>query len=113
MHPDTPTVLRRRHLVLTVLRLGAVAYVLGGLLVLGRFLVPLTERTIGFDFWTYRAAVGVTVVVFVLPGVGLGLVSGRLARWVVPGPMGGCPGCGYAAGADQATCPECGAALAR
>jgi hypothetical protein len=34
--------------------------------------------------------------------------SVRLARWIVPVPPRGCPGCGYAGPGRDGICPECG-----
>lgn len=43
-------------------------------------------------------------------GVLLSLLSGRLARWMLPAPTHGCAACGHAFGDDDEVtrCPECG-----
>lgn len=43
----------------------------------------------------------------VVVGVTCGLLSRRIARWIVTVPDAGCPGCGYARLVGDA-CPECG-----
>lgn len=101
-------ILHRRHLVLTLVRAGAVVVALTGVFVLGWHVVPLTERLFGFGIWQYWAAFATMFTVFILPAIFLAVFSGMLARWIVPAPLLGCPACGYAVTAQQTTCPECG-----
>ena len=50
--------------------------------------------------------------VFGAPALALALASARLARWIVPAPLRGCPTCGYDTGSiTTGVCPECGAPL--
>lgn len=106
--PQPHPILRRRHLVLSCIRIAAVMYALLGLFILGRHVIPMTERLIGLKEWSYGSAFDLTLFVFLLPAFLLGVLSRPLARWIVPAPLSGCPTCGFAIAADQKVCPECG-----
>ncbi len=46
--------------------------------------------------------------VLITLGAALGLFSSKIARWMIPVPGRGCPGCGYAGPGRNGLCPECG-----
>jgi hypothetical protein len=105
---DVYRVLARRHLVRSLLRGASVVMALLGVTVLGMFVVPLTREYIGFEMWTYWAAVAAAAVIFGVPSVALGLASAWLARWIVPPMDRGCPRCGYEMRPGAPACSECG-----
>lgn len=105
---DVQRVLARRHLVRSLLRAASVFMLLLGVAVLGIFLVPLTRDYIGFESWTYWAAIAVAAVIFGVPAAALGFASAWLARWIVPPMDRGCPRCGYEMRPGAPACSECG-----
>lgn len=115
--PDAGRVMGVRTLAVWCLRAASTLLVAVGMyLILKRvfFGVGVSDFTmvhrvyqgVGEDNSLYRGLAMVAV------GAGLGLASARIARWMVPVPARGCPGCGYAAADDAGKCPECGLELA-
>jgi hypothetical protein len=55
-------------------------------------------------FHPFHAGVALVVI-----GATLGLFSRRIAAWLTPAPIEGCPNCGFSRGDDDPTrCTECG-----
>ncbi len=111
MTPVADRVAARRHTVIIVLRLLALALIitgaimlLYGLLVLGISGTPRHGliRTPMYVHLLARAGA------CLLPGAGLMLLDQRIARWVVPMPRPECPRCRYRLHDRPPRCPECG-----
>ncbi|MFG0284634.1 MAG: hypothetical protein ACF8R7_09455 [Phycisphaerales bacterium JB039] len=108
------SITRARAVTVWVIRAVALALLASGAYLTIKRLVfaMFADFDAAFRVWTeigegHSASRGVAMLVV---GAALALASGRLARWVIALPPGGCPGCGYSregAGAS-AVCPECG-----
>jgi len=106
------TVRRTRFFVLAALRTTAVVMILIGLYGVTQIIMQvisfggLNALTAfygeGFSWTGYSAG-------FLVPGIALALLSGRLSRWITPLPRRACLHCSYELRNLQAdSCPECG-----
>lgn len=102
-----------RALVTAVLRAAALVATVGGIyLILKAVLLGIA---VGNPQMTYAVYTGVGEnhplsrgLALIAVGVPLGLLSSRIAGWIVPVPARGCPSCGYASLGAGGRCPECG-----
>jgi hypothetical protein len=111
--PSVDLILRRRHLVLVLLRAAAAGLVIYGLVGAGGVLRDLPNRNLGGGlFVIFAAQLLQPVLAYLGTGLALGVLSRRLAAWIVPAGlrMDGCPQCGYSLkNLKSPICPECGA----
>jgi hypothetical protein len=114
MIPDLASVMRKRYRMERNLRFAAVVL----------FVVWMMYFVFGVVSWImeslggYRGArlfgVALGSTPFLIGAGFLGVLSGRIARWILPIPKMGCPRCGYRLVAlNEPRCPECGLDLPR
>lgn len=107
-------VLALRAVVLGGIRLAALAMVsVGIVMVTNRLLYAWLGTGEISSSWRVFNRIGETHGIYLgLPlmavGIALGLLSERIARWVVRPPVRGCPRCGYETLDEAGRCSECG-----
>jgi hypothetical protein len=115
--PSSVTVARRRWALLAIRTLAVLMIVYGAAHILRGMGAAVGLASTGSPFLDQLIGVfyddmynpfwhGVSIA---LPGVALGWLSRRLARWIVPVAVNECPACGYALRSLKGPrCPECG-----
>ena len=115
--PSSVTIRRRRWALLALRTLALLMIVYGAAHILRAFGTALGYASGGSSFLNQLIGAfyddnynpfwhGVSIAV---PGLALGWLSHRLARWIVPVAVNECPACGYALRKlTGRRCPECG-----
>jgi hypothetical protein len=109
------TVVSVRTIAVWSIRIVALFLILrGAYFVLQRFLMGVIVGQPAMAWTTFqeigntshRVSIGALMVLF---GIALALCNRRIAAWMIPTPIEGCPNCGFSRGDDDPTrCTECG-----
>jgi hypothetical protein len=114
MIPDLASVMRKRYRMERNLRLGAVVLFVVWMMYVVFGVVSLIVELRGGYLGKRSFGVALESAPFLFGAVLLGVLSGRIARWILPIPKSGCPRCGYRLVAlAEPRCPECGLELPR
>lgn len=114
MIPDLASVMRKRYRMERNIRfMGLVLFVLWIVYCGHGIIQGISELLAGWGLVTILEGM-IASLPLLLGALFLGILSGRIARWILPIPKTGCPRCGYRLVAlVEPRCPECGLDLPR